>query len=138
MHEFSICQALLIQVEEIARAKGAETVDRITIECGLLAGVEPGLLLNAFTVMRRGGIAARAELSVKRIGVRIECRNCGALTDTRANRLVCGECGGFRTRVIRGDELRLRHVEMRTAGQGAAGLGTAGQGAAVPAVTSAV
>jgi hydrogenase nickel incorporation protein HypA/HybF len=49
------------------------------------------------------------------LGIKVSCLACGSHTDVDANRLVCGHCGGFRTRVIRGDELRLRRIEMRTA-----------------------
>ena len=41
MHELSICQALLIRVAEIAAVNGAAAVERVTIEIGALAGVDP-------------------------------------------------------------------------------------------------
>ncbi len=116
VHELSVCQALLIQVEDLARRQAAASVVRITIECGPLSGVEPTLLKDAFAIMRLGGIAAAAELSVVSARVSIECMECGARDEARPNRLVCGVCGGFRTRVIAGDELRLRRIEMRTLG----------------------
>ncbi len=114
MHELSVCQALLIQVEDLARKKAAASVERITVECGPLSGVEPILLKDAFAIMRLGGIAAAAELSIVSPRVSIECRECGRRNETRPNRLVCAACGGFRTRVIAGDELRLRSIEMQT------------------------
>lgn len=114
VHELSVCQALLIQVAEHACKQGAAAVVRITIECGPLSGVEPTLLKDAFAIMRLGGIAAAAELCVVPTVVRIECIECGGRTETRPNRLVCAACGGFRTRVIAGGELRLRSMEMRT------------------------
>jgi hydrogenase nickel incorporation protein HypA/HybF len=114
VHELSVCQALLIQVEDLARGKAAVSVERITIECGSLSGVEPTLLKDAFAIMRLGGIAAAAELVVLSAGVCIECIECGGRNETMPNRLLCAACGGFRTRVISGGELRLRKVEMRT------------------------
>lgn len=113
MHELSVCQALLSQVAEIARERGADSVERITIELGPLCGVDPGLLLSAFAVMRLRGIAANAQLVIEPMGVTICCVECGAQTETGTNRLVCAACGGFRTRVVSGDELRLRQVKMR-------------------------
>jgi Zn finger protein HypA/HybF involved in hydrogenase expression len=73
VHELSVCQALLIQVAELASQQGAAAVVRITIECGPLSGVEPTLLKDAFAIMRLGGIAAAAELFVVPTVVRIEC-----------------------------------------------------------------
>jgi len=113
MHELSICQSLLSQVAEIAGNHGANAVERIVIEVGPLSGVEPELLAQAFAIARYGSCAAHAALSIERTAVTIRCAACGAHSRTAPNRLLCGVCGGYRTRVIAGDELRLRRVELR-------------------------
>jgi hydrogenase nickel incorporation protein HypA/HybF len=115
MHEFAICRALLLQVSGIVSDRAAESVDRITVEVGPLSGIEPDQLRRAFSVLRTGGLCADAELAVESGGVRVTCLSCGATTETRPNRLICGSCGGFRTRLARGDELRLLRVEIRVA-----------------------
>jgi hydrogenase nickel incorporation protein HypA/HybF len=115
MHELSVCQALLSQVTILAAARNAVAVSAVTIEVGALAGVEPQLLLNAFAIMRRGSCAADATLRVVTLNVTVECLACGLHTPTPPNRLVCASCGGFRTRIVAGDELRLRSVEMTLA-----------------------
>jgi hydrogenase nickel incorporation protein HypA/HybF len=113
VHELSVCQALLTQVAEIAAGRGARVVERITIEVGPLSGVEPVLLASAFAIVRAGGCAAEAALSIESTTVTIGCMACGAHSNPKPNRLVCAVCGGFRTRVVAGDELRLRRVELR-------------------------
>jgi hydrogenase nickel incorporation protein HypA/HybF len=109
----SVCQALLLQVAEIARQRGAATVDSITVEIGPLSGVEPEQLRRAFAVMRTGSGSASAELVIETAAVEVRCLSCGADSETLVNRLVCRACGGFRTRLIAGDELRLRRIELR-------------------------
>jgi hydrogenase nickel incorporation protein HypA/HybF len=113
VHELSVCQALLTQIADIAADRGASAVERVVIEIGPLCGVEPLLLGQAFAVLRAGGCAAAAELSIESTTVRIRCLSCGAESHTVPNRLVCAECGGYRTRIIAGDEMRLRRVELR-------------------------
>ena len=113
MHELSVCQALLKQVAEIAAGRGARVVERITLEVGPLSGVEPALLASAFSIVRAGGCAAEAALSIESTTVTISCVSCGAQSNPKPNRLVCAVCGGFRTRIVAGDELRLRRVELR-------------------------
>jgi hydrogenase nickel incorporation protein HypA/HybF len=113
VHELSVCQALLAQVAEIAAARGATVVERITIEVGPLCGVEPTLLARAFDMMRAGGGATDAELVIESAAVTLDCTTCGAQSQTGPNRLVCAVCGGFRTRIVAGNELRLRRVELR-------------------------
>jgi hydrogenase nickel incorporation protein HypA/HybF len=113
VHELSVCQALLTQVAEIAVGRGATVVERITIEVGPLSGVEPALLTSAFEIVRAGSCAAQAALLIESTTVVISCVSCDAQSKTEPNRLVCAVCGGFRTRIVSGDELRLRRVELR-------------------------
>jgi len=112
VHELSICQALLAQVEKIAVDRGASVVAHITVEIGPLAGVEPILLKQAFTFACEGSCAANAVLSIVTTEVIVSCLSCGAQSRTAPNRLLCGVCGGYRTRIVAGDELRLRRVEL--------------------------
>jgi hydrogenase nickel incorporation protein HypA/HybF len=115
MHELSVCQAMLAQVEEIAAREGADSVATIVIRIGPLSGVVPDLLQQAFTIARAGTLAAEAELVTEVQPIRIRCLACDAETDAEANRLLCGACGGYRTQVISGDELLLASVELDVA-----------------------
>jgi hydrogenase nickel incorporation protein HypA/HybF len=112
MHELSICQALLAQVRDIARTHRAQGVKQIIVAVGPLSGVEPALLAEAFQWARAGSCAASAELTFEQAPVRIRCIECGAESACTANCLLCGECRGFHTRVISGDELCLLRVEL--------------------------
>ena len=62
--------------------------------------------------MRAGSCAAHAVLSIETPGVTIRCLTCDAESQPAPNRLICGLCGGYRTRIVAGDELRLRRVEL--------------------------
>ena len=112
MHELSVCQALLEQVEEIARREAAVRVDVIRLHLGPLAGVVPDLLAQAFSIARAGTIAEDAELTIESLPIRIRCIECGAETEATPNRLLCGECGDYRTQLLSGDELLLASVEL--------------------------
>lgn len=112
MHELSICQALLSQVVELARAHDADGVKMIVIAVGPLSGVEPALLERAFNMARAGSCAAQADLKFEPASLSVLCTECGAQTACVPNRLLCGACGGYRTRVVSGDELQLLRVEM--------------------------
>lgn len=113
MHELSICQALLSQVTAIAREQGAEAIERIVVEVGPLSGVDAALLARAFEAARIGSCAADAALSINTPQVTVSCLSCGAESHVAPNRLLCDACGGYRTRIIAGDELNLRRVELR-------------------------
>ncbi|HTY50348.1 MAG TPA: hydrogenase maturation nickel metallochaperone HypA [Steroidobacteraceae bacterium] len=118
MHELSVCQALLEQVTQIASARKAAAVTGIEIEVGPLSGVDAGQIVQAFRALRTGSCAARARLTVRASVVRIRCLECGEQCEVAPNRLVCAGCGGLRSQVVCGDELRLRRVEMEQPGAG--------------------
>jgi hydrogenase nickel incorporation protein HypA/HybF len=112
MHELSICQSLLREVERTAVANGAAAVTGIVVAVGPLSGVEASLLARAFAVARMGTLAERATLDVENTPVIVRCRSCGAETAVPANALTCGSCGGWQVEVTSGDELLLKRVEL--------------------------
>lgn len=112
MHEMSICQGLMRQVEQIARDNGAKRVDSIVLSIGPLAGIEPHLLRQAFTVARMATVAEKAELEIQTGPIMVECRSCGASGEAEVNRLLCPSCGGWQVSLTQGDELLLLRLEV--------------------------
>lgn len=111
MHELSVCQGMLRQVSDLARRHRAEKVSRIVVRIGPLSGVEPELLRQAFPIASAGTLAGAADLVLETDALRVQCSECGAETEARPNRLLCGQCGSWQTRLISGDELLLASVE---------------------------
>ncbi len=112
MHELALCEALLRQVEEIAEQHRARSVTRILVRYGPLSGVEPALLQQAYTIAAAGTRAAEADLVLEESPVRVRCDACGAETDAAVNRLICGACGDWHTRLVSGDEMLLASLEL--------------------------
>ena len=112
MHELSVCQALIEQVEAVAREQNAEQVLLIRVGIGPLSGVEPQLLEQAFSIARAGSIAAEAELQVTSLPIQVSCPACGSISEAQAARLVCAACGNWQTTLVSGDELQLSQVEL--------------------------
>lgn len=116
MHELAVCQALLSEVDRVARTTTAGPLARILVRIGPLSGVEPRLLERAFSVARAGTVAAGAELCLEETPVEVECRECHRVSTAAANRLLCAHCNSWRTRLVSGDELMLQRVEFGPAG----------------------
>jgi hydrogenase nickel incorporation protein HypA/HybF len=112
MHEMSICQALLDQVERIAQEQRASQVDSIVLSIGPLSGVEPVLLSRAFEVARLQTVAENSTLEIETGPIVVECRSCGASGEAGVNRLVCPSCGDWQVNVVQGDELLLMRLEV--------------------------
>ena len=114
MHELSVCQGLLAEVERIAQANGGGRVSEIHLAIGPLSGVEAPLLERAFTISRAGTCAADAELTISAMPVTVRCRNCGGGGEAASNRLLCPECGDWQVDLASGDELRLTEVTLQS------------------------
>ncbi|WP_041432481.1 hydrogenase maturation nickel metallochaperone HypA [Thiobacillus denitrificans] len=115
MHELSIAQALVEQVEAVIRTHHALRASLIRVRVGPLAGVVPELLAHAFPLAAAGSRMEHAELALVKAPVRVLCERCGAESEAAMNRLLCAECGDWHTRIVSGDELLLESVELETA-----------------------
>jgi hydrogenase nickel incorporation protein HypA/HybF len=115
MHELAVCQALIEQVERVARQNDAERVVSIVVTIGPLSGVEPGLLERAYPLAAAGTMVEGAALVIETVPVSVTCRSCGAVTQAEPNRIVCADCGDWQVDVTAGEELVLRQVELEAA-----------------------
>ena len=112
MHELSICQSLINQVENIALERNAQCVTSIVIGMGPLSGVEAQLLKNAYPIASAGTIAEHAEIIIEHLPIRVKCNQCDSESEALPNKLICKQCGDWRTTLISGDELLLMSVEL--------------------------
>lgn len=112
MHELSVCQALVAQLEAVSAGHGGGAVELVRLRIGPLSGIEASLLRQAFPLAAAGTIADGAELVIEAAPVVVQCRDCGAYTKAAPNRMLCGTCEGFRVRMTSGDEMLLESVEL--------------------------
>ncbi len=112
MHELAICQSLLEQVESIALERSAQCVTSIVVGMGPLSGVEAQLLKNAYSVASAGTVAENAPLVIEYLPLRVKCTQCDSESDALPNKLICKQCGDWRTTLISGDEMMLMRLEL--------------------------
>jgi len=114
VHELSVCQALIAQVEQLAAQHAATGVKSVHLRLGPLSGVEPQLLQDAYPIACAGSVAAESALLIDIAPLKVKCETCGAETEASPNRLLCGQCGDYHTQLVSGDELLLMSVELLT------------------------
>lgn len=114
MHELAVCQSLIDQVSSIAAEQHAQRVEKIHVQVGPLAGVEPDLLQAAFPMARINTAASSAELVISTSPVVVLCPECGEESEVTINNMLCAICGNWETQLISGDELILQRVELHT------------------------
>lgn len=114
MHELSVCQALIDQVEQIAARHGAQRVALVKLRIGPLSGVEALLVQHAYPFASAGTLAAESTLVIEAVPLKVVCEACGAETEAEPGWLICGTCGSCFTKVVSGDEMMLMSVELIT------------------------
>jgi len=111
MHELSLCQALISQVEQLAAEHAATTVETIWLKVGPLSGAEIPLLEHAYPLAAAGSVAEHARLVIEPMPVLVRCQDCGTTSEAAVNRLLCAACGAYRTELVSGDEMLLERLE---------------------------
>jgi hydrogenase nickel incorporation protein HypA/HybF len=113
MHELSIVQALIEQVErEVRRAGHAGRVVRLDLSVGRLSGVCPDSLRFAFDLLAPESIVAGSELRITEPQAVCACRDCGARTAIDDLVLQCPACGSGHVAIEGGQELLLETIDL--------------------------
>ncbi len=114
MHELAVCQDIIAQINQLATEHKAKAIHSISLEIGPLSGVESALLEAAFPIASAGTVAEKALLEITAIPVTVSCNECHQQSTAAPNKLICGECGSWKTRLVSGDEMLLKRVELDT------------------------
>ncbi len=112
MHEYSIVQSLIEICEEHAKVHSAAKVTKVVVKIGVLSGVEPHLLEEAFNVFKEDGICKGAELVMNIQKVRVHCNNCGIELDLEKNDFICPDCSSCDLDVLDGEDMYLMQLEL--------------------------
>jgi len=111
MHELSIAQALVEQVQKIAQESNSGKVTRITLRIGKLAGVDPDALSFAFPLAAEGTPLQNTQLDFISVEPELRCRKCGKSVEAEFVS-ACLHCGSQDLELKQGRELLIESVEM--------------------------
>ncbi len=112
MHEYSLVQALLRQVEGLMREQQAQRVATIKVSVGDFSGVEPELFQLAFETLVDDTPARGADLKLERVALESKCRDCGREFEIDRFRFQCPHCASGDLMILRGEELVLESVTL--------------------------
>lgn len=117
MHELSLAQALVDQVEQLRLRESAVAVLSVTVNIGALSGVEREAFEFAFPLAVEGTKLAGAALVVEETPVEVACEACGARTRPGPDLacLGCARCGSGRVRITAGRDFLIQEVRLKGA-----------------------
>jgi len=112
MHEYSVVQALLEQIETVAKENDAQKVTKIIVKIGVMSGAEPHLLEIAFNTFKEKTICDGAEFVMNIQPLTIECRACKSISELAKIHYCCPKCESTDVRVVDGEDMFLMTLEM--------------------------
>ena len=113
MHELSIVQALIQQVDGEVRQRGVEgRVTRLDLVIGRLSGVSVDAVRFGFEVLAPGTLLEAAVLHVDQPRAECLCRACGSRTPIDELTLDCPHCGSHETTIEGGRQMLLQSIEL--------------------------
>lgn len=112
MHELVLCQSVLNVLREQARIHHFERVTTVRLEIGALSCVSRNAIEFCFAVVARGTLAEGAGLEVIELLGRAWCLDCDIAVAIRERHDACPRCGGYRLRIVQGDEMRIKELEV--------------------------
>jgi len=115
MHELSLAQALVEEVERIQAREDAEAVLAVTVDIGALSGVDRDSFAFVFPLAAEGTALAGASLTIEETPAEVTCDECGKRSHPELTSVRCVECGSRRVRITDGRDFLLRSVDLHRA-----------------------
>lgn len=112
MHEYSVVQALMEQIEELAAQNQATVVTKIIVKIGVMSGVEPHLLEVAFETFKEKSICEKADFIMNVQPLILHCQSCDRHSEVANPHYCCPHCQSLDVRVDDGEDMYLMSVEM--------------------------
>ncbi len=112
MHELSIVEALMGQVEEEVGRAGGGRVTRLSLIIGRLSGVNCDSIRFAFELLAPGTLLESAELEIGEPRAECVCQDCGATSEIDRMVPQCPSCAGQDITIQGGTELILQTIDL--------------------------
>jgi len=112
MHELSICEGIIQVIEEQAVQQDFQSVEKVRLEIGKLAGVELDALRFGFDVVTKNTVAENAELEIIELDGTAWCMPCEKTVHVSQLFDACPNCGSHQLQVTGGNEMRIKDLEV--------------------------
>lgn len=112
MHELSLAENVLQIIEEATQNIKFYRIKTVWLEIGLLACVQPESLRFYFEVVTRDTTAHQARLEIIAVAGQGWCDQCVCEVPLATRYDACPHCGHCGLQVIRGEEMRVKELEI--------------------------
>ena len=110
MHELSVIENILKNVQEIAMVNTLKDVTKIYLKIGKLRHLTSEMLTFSFDAVKAGTIAQNAQLIVDYVEVAAHCNECNNEFEIKNNIFICNKCNSCDLHLISGKEVILESI----------------------------
>ena len=111
MHELTVISNIFNIILETAEENCLKTISGINLIIGKQRHLATDLMESAFNAVARNTIASGAVLNIKRIDIRMKCRECSNEFTVSENQYMCMQCGSGRLETLSGRDLLIESIE---------------------------
>jgi hydrogenase nickel incorporation protein HypA/HybF len=115
VHELSIAMEIVRQAVDIAAQHGADRVEEVEVQVGVLRQVQEDALRMSFEAAGEGTPAEKARLVMTEEKLAAICRACECQFEPEFDNFVCPRCGLADTRLVAGNDIILKSIVCQTA-----------------------
>ncbi len=113
MHELGLVNYVVKEVDKIAKEQGVEKVKSVTLEFGEVSGIVTAYLYDYWNwYSKKFPVFEGSRLYCEEIPAVTWCDDCKITYSTIAYGKTCPHCGSGNTWLIRGNEMRIKSVEV--------------------------
>jgi len=112
MHELSLADTMIREIEQILDREKAEKVYSVTVLMGRLSGVEKEPFEFAFPIVSEGTRVEGSKLIIEIVSAAVKCDECQAETELDVPYAKCGSCNSRKVKFIRGREFIIKSLEI--------------------------
>ena len=112
MHELAVTEHILEVVLRHAEEAQAERITRIELVIGDMTSFVDESIQFYFDALSEDTIARGAELTFRRVPVKIRCRECATEFVPESLNWICPTCGAYAGEIIAGQEFYIDNIEV--------------------------
>ena len=112
MHELAVTESILKICKDEQRKNSFNKINEIRIRIGELTGLVPDCIDYYFEVISKGTIGEGAKITVEKLPIIIECKECLYKSEIDSGIYSCPKCNSFRISIINGKEFYIDSLEV--------------------------
>lgn len=112
MHELSVAESIVDIVRDYVPEAELANVRKIKVRVGEFSGVVTDSLVFCYEAIKVDTVLKDSMLDIEKVPFLVHCNECNEDTTNEYGLRSCAKCGGFKTEVISGTDMKVAEIEL--------------------------